>query len=224
MKKLLFSLLCSILLFSCILDLEGVKAAYDPVLSGKLDSGERIYTNFDEDDNEELDDKYYYNRLWLNYKQKLNTSEYYYFKFQYYKKDYYISDTYNNIGFDLWGNYTYMLNDRVRNRWKINIKDKDYYSNEVKSYKALRIDYEIDYDYDQKNDYGLILQRQWNDFPGDGSKNYFRDKIKLEWDHDYSDKFKIESSFQYERKIYDLPSDSNNKYGKQISFGFDYEL
>ena len=224
MKKVIFSLLCVILLFSCSLSGEQAKAAYEPVLSGKFDSGERIYTNFDQEDNEELDDKYYYNRLWLKYKQKLTTSEYYYFKFQYYEKDYYFSDTYNNIGLDFWGNYTYELNDKTRNRWKINIKDKDYFDNQDKSYKALKIDYEIDYDYDQKNDYGLVLQRQWNDFFNDNSKNYFRDKIKLEWDYDYSDRLEIESSFQYERQIYNPPSDSSNKYGKQLSIGFDYEL
>lgn len=224
MRKILFSLLWLILLFSCILSINKVVVAYEPVISGNFDSGQRIYTNFDQDENEELDDKYHYNRLWLKYKQKLTTAEYYYFKFQYYKKDYHFSDTYNNIGLDFWGNYTYKINDKTRYRWKINIKDKDYFSNKEKSYKSLRINYELDYDYDRKNDYGLILQRQWNDFSNDYSKNYFRDKIKLEWDYDYSDRFQIESSLQYERQIYNLPSESNNKYGKQISIGFDYEL
>ena len=224
MKKILFSLLLITLLFTCIIVEQKEIVAYEPVLSGKFDSGERIYTNFDQDENEEIDDKYHYNRFWVNYKQKLTTSEYYYLKFQYYKKDYYFSDTYNNIGLDFWGNYTYKLNDKTRNRLKINIKDKNYFSNQEKSYKALRIDYEMDYDYDQKNDYGLILQRQWNDFSNDYSKNYFRDKIKIEWDYDYSDRFQIESSFQYERQIYNFPSESSNKYGTQLSISFDYEL
>ena len=224
MRKRLFFLLCIFLLFSCVFLGYEVEADYNPVISGKLDSGEKIYTNFDEENKEELDDKYKYNRVWLKYKQKLTTREYYYLKFQYYKKDYYCSNTYNNIGLDFWGNYTYQLTEKTRNRWKINIRNKDYYSNKIKSYKRLRINYEVDYDYNSKNDYGIVLQRQWNNFTDNDSKNYFRDKVKLEWDHDYNDKFTIESSFQYERQIYDISAGSSNKYGKQISVGFDYEL
>ncbi len=224
MKKLFFVLSFIVFLFSCITVSIQVKAAYKPVISGKFDSGERLYIDLDEKENEEINDKYHYNKFWLNYKQKLSTAEYYYFKFQYYKKEYILSDTYNNIGLDLWGNYTYLLNDKTRNRWKINIKDKDYFSNQDKSYNSYKLDYELDYDYNRRNDYGLVLQRQWNDFWEVDSKDYIRDKIKLEWDYDYSDDFKINTTLQYERQIYNLPSDSSNKYGKQISIGFDYKL
>lgn len=223
MKKILFNFFLMFFLFSLLYSFEA--AGYDPVLTGKLESGDRLYTDFiEEDEFEEINDKYYYNKLWFNYKQKLTTSDYYYFKFQYYNKDYLLSDTFNNTTLDFWTNYTYMLNDKTRNRYKLNIKDKDYYSNEDSSYRAYRLDYELDYDYDNKNEYSLGLQRQWNNYKILETKDSIRDKINLEWDHEYSDNLSITTNFQYEQEIHDSFSTTTNKYGKRLSLSFKYAL
>jgi len=223
LKKILFTLF---LLFFLVLSIFKVGAAdYNPVITAKLESGDRLYTDFiEEDEFEEINDKYYYNKFWLNYKQKISSSDYYYFKFQYYNKDYLLSDTYNNTTLDFWTNYTYMLNDKTRNRYKLNIKDKDYYSNEDSSYSSYRLDYELDYDYDEKNDYSLGLQRQWNKYKVLEIKDSIRDKIKLEWDYEYSDDFSIKTTFQYEQEVHDSFSTTTNKYGKQLSLSFKYDL
>lgn len=221
MKKIFLSLfIFAVILFCC----GQSQAAYNPVISGNFESGDRLYTDLFDEGTEEMIDKYYYKRFWLKYKKKLSTAEYYYLKLQYYKKNYKKSDTYNNIGLDLWGNYTHLISDKLRGRWKINIKDKDYYTNQTKSYQAYRLKYELDYDYSDSQDYGIYIQRQWNDFLNLDTKDYFRDKINIEWDYDYSDKLEINTAFQYQRQIYNSFSESSNKYGKEISIGFKYEL
>ena len=221
MRKLFFYLFVVFILFSCCFQVE---AGYRPVISGNYESGNRLYTDLYQEDNEEMIDEYNYNLLWLKYKKKITSSEYYYFKIQYYKKKYLISDTYNNIGLDLWGNYTYQITDKLRSRWKGNIKDKNYYSKSEKSYQSYRLKYELDYDYNQKNDYNFYIQRQWNDFIQLDDKDYIRDKIKVEWEHEYTENIKIMTDFKYERQVYDISSDSSNKYGKQFSIGFKYKL
>jgi hypothetical protein len=172
----------------------------------------------------EILDRYFYKKIWLKYKQKLSTTEYYYIKGQYYKKEYEDKTTYSNISLDLWGNYTSQLNEKLRRRWKFNIKDKNYYSSQEKSYNAYRIKYQLDYDHNLKNDYGFYLQRQWNNYTNNNSKDSTRDKLALDWQYDINDSFKINTSYQFERQLYNYSSDSSNKYGKKISIGFKYEL
>ncbi|MFW5972203.1 MAG: hypothetical protein ACOCRL_01825 [Bacillota bacterium] len=196
--------------------------AYSPEISGDLEAGDRLY--FDTDTEEELLDKYYYQKLWLRYKQQLAVDEYYYLKGQVYLKEYDIKTTYNNKTLDLWGNYTKRLTDRIRNRWKINLKDKGYYLSEVKSYKSYRLNYQLDFDYDKNQRYSFYIQRQWNDYIKDDNKDYIRDRLSLNWRYKVNDSLQLNSSGQLEKQTFKKTAESSNKQGKKLSIGFKYKL
>lgn len=224
---ILIPVLLIIVLFTLVLPgPAAVKADYRPVLSGDFEVGDRLYTEYNEleEEEEEVLDTYFYRRGWLKYKQKLTPSDYYYFKFQYYKKEYDDQQTYNNVTLNLWGNYTYELTEKLRNRWKANFKDKDYLDRPDNSYRSLRLQYQLDYDYDRVNDYTFYLQRQWEDYRNDPANYNTRDRISLEWERELRDGFDINTTFQYERQQYNYDSDRSNKYGRKLSIGFDYEL
>ncbi len=212
------------LIFAGYLDI-GKAKDYRPVLSGDLEFGDRLYTDvLEEDEEEEILDQYYYKRYWLKYKQKLTPDDYYYLKLQYYRKEYEEKCNYDNITLNLWGNYTYSLNEKLKNRWKINIKDKDYNQNSDKSYQSLRLKYQIDYDFDSRNDYTIYLQRQWNKYIIRDVNDNVRDKISFNWDYDVNKRLNIDTTLQMEQQLYDYPSETSNKYGKKISVGFKYKL
>ena len=199
-----------------------VFGAYSPEVSGDLEIGDRLYT--DPSPEEERLDMYFYKKFWLKYKKKLSTSEYYYIKGQYYKKEYDSKIIYNNKALDLWGNYTTQLTEKLRRRWKFNIKDKDYYTSPIKSYYSLRVKYQLDYEYNEKSDYNVYIQRQWNNYVNKDSRDSTRDRLALDWQYDLSEDLEITTSYQFENQIYKYPSESSNKYGRKLSVGFKYEL
>lgn len=218
---------CLYLLIPVIIIVAGfntvVTEANSPQLSGDLEIGDRVYTD-QTPARVEILDKYYYKKLWLKYKKKFSGKGYYYVKGQYYLKDYETKITYNSKTLDLWFNYTTQVGDKLRRRWKINIKDKNYSTSPIKSYNSYRIKYQIDYDYNEKHEYGVYLQRQWNDYLKNDNKDSTRDKLSFGWDYEINDRLELNASCQFQNQSYNLFSDSSNKYGKKFSIGFNYDL
>lgn len=200
-------------------------ADYPPELSGNFETGDRLYTDLEEgDEEEEIIDKYWYRRYWLRYRQKLSTTDYYYFKGQYYEKNYIEKKNYDNISLDFWANYTHQLNDSLRNLCLLTLRDKDYFNNNSNSYQLARLKYQLDYKYNEEHDYTFYLQRQWQDYINDDSKDNIYDRLSLSWDYDVNDNFKLNTNLQFDREEYLNISDSSNKYGKKFSVGFKWEL
>lgn len=227
MKRILNFLLIlviNILLFSGII----IAKEYRPVLSGSFNVGDKRYDEIllEEDDSltEEIVDRYNYQKFWLKYKQKLSTTDYYYLKGQYYKKRYEERGNYNNINFDLQGNYTYQLTNKLRNRWLLTLRDKEYQENENSTYQMLRLNYQLDYKYNQKNKYSLVLQRQLEDYLNDSSKDNIYDRISVNWDYQIREDFTLNSKIQFNREVYKNLSERTNKYGRQFGVGFSWEL
>lgn len=221
----LLILLLNILLFTGIITAK----EYGPVLSGNFNVGDKRYNEvlLEEDDDiltEEIVDRYNYQKFWLKYKQKLSTTDYYYFKGQYYKKRYEERKNYNNISFDFQGNYTYQLTDKLRNRWLLNLRDKEYQKNNNSTYQMIRLNYQLDYKYNQKNKYSLVLQRQLEDYLNDSSKDNIYDKISVNWDYKLREGFTLNSKIQFNREAYKNLSERTNKYGREFGVGFSWEL
>lgn len=205
----------------------GGALAYRPELSGSLETGNKLYTDVeDEDYNEEIDDRYSYRRCWLKYKQNLAYLEYYYVKLEYNQKEYLHKDNYDNITTSLWGNYTYKINDRLRNRWETNIKDKNYNypSSGYKSYRTYRIKYQLFYDYSEKSDWDMYFQKQWNDYLYREGNDSTIDKLNVGWDYDVNEKLDVGTTFHLERQLYDYLSESTNKYESKVAVDFKYKL
>lgn len=228
MKNFLNFLLI-VLFIICLIT--GVIAAkeYRPVLSGNFKMGDKRYDEvlLEEDDDdliEEIVDRYNYEKFWLKYKQKLSTTDYYYFKGQYYKKGYDDRKNYNNTSFDLQGNYTYQLTDKLRNRWLLTLRDKEYQENDNSTYQMLRLNYQLDYKYNQKNKYSLLLQRQVEDYINDNSKDNIYDRVSVNWDYKIREDFTLNSRIQFNREVYKNLSECTNKYGREFGVGFSWEL
>ncbi len=218
MKKVYILIPVVIIIFSsiCIAD-------YRPIISGDFEVGDKLYTDF-EGYEEEIIDKYHYYKHWLKYKKKLSTTEYYYLKYQYYRKKYKFKTRYNNICFNLWGNYTTEISDKIRNRFKINYKDKDYYDKQIKSYKSLRFKYMLDYDPDNKNDYEICIQRQWNNYCQRSVNDNTKDKICLGWEYEMNKNLEINTNIKVNYQSYSQYSQRSNKYSHNFSLGFKYKL
>jgi hypothetical protein len=202
-------------------------AKYRPELSGNFETGDRTYSELLEEAEEVLD-FYTYDRYWLKYKQKLSSSDYYFLKMQYYRKDYDEQLNYNNITLDIWANYTYKINSKLRNRWELSYKDKDYFINSLKSYYGLKIKYQFDYNYNEKHDYTIYLQRQWNDYinnnSNDNSNDNTSDKLSINWNYKVNSDLDLTSTMQMDRQLYSNISDCSNKMGHKLSVGFKYKL
>jgi len=198
-------------------------ADYSPVISGNFEVGDRLYTDFMED-NEEIVDEYYYHKYWLKYKKKLSVSDYYYLKYQYYRKKYKFETNYNNIGYNLWGNYTWRINNKVRNKFKVSYKNKDYFDNVIKSYNSLRLQYLLEFNPDDKNDYEISIQRQWNNYFNTDINDNTEDKLCLNWTYEIDGDLEVNTGLQINHQLYSQYSERSNKYGHSFSLGFKYKL
>ncbi|MDI3547037.1 MAG: hypothetical protein PWR10_689 [Halanaerobiales bacterium] len=224
MLILLTAIIClQLILFSVHISV--LAKDYRPELSGDFEIGDRIYSDpLNEDDGEDILDRYWYKRFWLKYKQKLSSSDYYYLKVQYYKKDYQEETIYNNTSIDLWGNYTYQLTKRLKNRWLLNLRHKDYSNNSDNTYRMARLGYQLDYKYNQRHDYTVYLQRQWENYLNDSSKDNLYDRISLGWDFEVTENFELNTSLQLDREVFNESSASSNKTGKKFGVGFKWQL
>ena len=219
MKKIfiiIFTVLILILISVTVL-------GYRPEITGSLETGDKSYTEFMEG-TEEIMDTYDYEKVWIKYKQKFAPYEYYYIKTQYSKKDYQVEDNYNNITLNFYSNYTYYLRDHLRNKWNLDFKDKDYFEKRDKSYQTYKMKCQFDYEYDDSNKYIFYIQRQWNQYIVDYSKDNIKDKFSIEWKYDVNSNLEFSTNFQLNNQKFNRISDSTNKYGKKVSIDFKYKL
>lgn len=231
MRRVLLAVLLTF--FILIFLLRGIYAEdYSPELSGDYEVGDKLYIDvFTEEDKEneegteleEIVDSYFYKKLWLRYKQKLNKSDYYYIKVQYYDKEYQEKINYNNTAVDLWTNYTFEINEGLDNKVSLNYRDKDY-RKKNNTYQQIRLKYQVDYQINQKNDCSLYLQRQWKDYHVGNNKDNIYDRISLSWDWDVSSEFTLSSSLKLDKSRFKPISDSTDKSGRKFNIGFKWEL
>jgi hypothetical protein len=226
-RKLQFLLICLLLIYFLCSFTSLVSAhSYQPEITGSFESGDKLYTDPGELESDESDrvDYYSYDKEWLKYRQKLAVGEYYYLKFQRQKRIYENSSTYDNLNREIQGNYTFYLTEKLKNRFVVLFRDKDYLSAAYKSYRLKRMQYTLQYKYNNFHDYQLILQKQWTDYNQSPEKDYTADRISLNWGWQLSDSFSIDSRFQIDRQLNDSHSDSTDKYGRRFSIKFKYKL
>ncbi len=212
-RKIFFLLI--ILLFTMFTEV----LAYDVEITGKFETGERLY-----DDLDEIIDRYFFDRYWIKYKKKLNRDIYYYIKTQYYKKEYDKQLSYTNQSFSLWALYSKNISEKLKNKWSLNLKDKDYFYALEKNYKAGKLAYQLVYDFNDRQRYKLDLQKQRYFYEISGDKDYNNQKIVLSWQYDISSNLEIESSFKFEEQIFLNPVNSSNKHAKIMGLSFKYKL
>lgn len=220
--KILFLLKILLIIFLFIIYPQ-LSMGYSPEITGKLEKGDKSYTETSEEMEEEILDTYNYDQIWLRYKQKLAPYEYYYFKAQYYQKNYLEKNNYNNITLDLWSNFTYYPGSNLRNRWNFDFKDKNYYLKEDNSYQAYKLKYQIDYEYNALHKYTVYLQRQWNNYKINTVKDNTQDRFSVNWNYKISSDFEVKTNLSLDRqKFDDYFTDSTNKYGRKVSLNFKY--
>lgn len=199
---------------------------YRPEISGSFESGDRLYTDPGEIEEDELVDYYRYDKQWLKYKQKLAVGEYYYLKVLRQEKIYDQSKNYNSLNLETEGNYTFYLTEKVRNRFKLLLRDKDYTINEYdyKDYQLARLQYTLQYKQSKIHDYQLILQRQWTEYEKSSENDYKRDRIALKWGWKLSENLDLDTKIQYDWQRNDAKSAKSDKDGRKISLNFKYKL
>ncbi|ADO78051.1 hypothetical protein [Halanaerobium praevalens] len=227
-KKITFagSILVFSLIFLLILSLSSFAKAYQPEISGSMESGDRLYTepgNWEDDDPL---DYYCYDKLWLKYKQKLAVGEYYYFKVQRQEKIYDQSQSYNSLNFETEANYTFYLTEKLRNRFKVLWRDKDYLEAEyaTKDYELTRLQYTLQYKLNPIHSYQLILQKQWTNYELDSDSDYQRDRVALKWGWKVNPDLKLDTKIQYDWQRNDNNSGRSDKDGRKIAVKFKYKL
>lgn len=226
-RKLQFLVIFLLLIYFLILFSSFVYASsYQPEITGSFESGDRFYTDPGELESDESDrvDYYRYDKEWLKYRQQLAVGEYYYLKLQRQKRIYENSSTYDNLNREIQGNYTCYLTEQLRNRFVLLFRDKDYLSDAYKSYHLKRLQYTLQYEYNDFHDYQLILQKQWTDYHQSPEKDYTADRIALNWGWQLSESLSIDSRFQIDRQLNNSESDSTDKYGRRFSMKFKYKL
>ena len=214
--------LCFILLF---FTQRVLARSYQPVISGSLESGDRLYTD-PGDDGEDPVDYYSYDKMWIRYRQQLAVGEYYYLKFQRQQRIYEHSDSYDNLTREAEANYTFYLSEKLRNRIVFLLRDKDYLvpDYDYKSYQLYRIQYTLQYDLTDKHDWEVILQRQQNKYDLVLNKDYYLDRLGFNWSWDINDNLRIQSRFQVDRQLNQEGSDSTDKYGRRFTLNFRYRI
>lgn len=227
-KKITFagSILIFSLVFLFILSFSSFAQAYQPEISGSMESGDRLYTDPGDWEDDDPLDYYRYDKLWLKYKQKLAVGEYYYFKVQRQEKIYEQSQSYNSLNFETEGNYTFYLSEKLRNRFKVLWRDKDYLEAEYakKDYELTRLQYTLQYKLNPVHSYELILQKQWTDYDLDSDSDYQRDRIALKWGWKVNPDLKVDTKIQYDWQRNDNNSARSDKDGRKIALKFKYKL
>lgn len=217
-----FSLIFLSLLFSTPL----LAKDYQPEITGSIESGDRLYTDPGDWEDDQPSDYYRYDKHWLKYKQKLAVGEYYYLKMQRQEKIYEQSQSYNSLSLETEANYTFYLNEKLRNRFKVLLRDKDYLETDYdyKDYQLARLQYTLQYQRNELHDYELILQKQWNQYESRSDFDYQRDRIALKWGWKLSPDFNIDTKVQYDWQRNDDASSRTDKDGRKISLKFKYKL
>lgn len=224
MKKIIL-----IIFLIIIISISGIAIGYSPEITGRLEIGDRLDTEFEQDYyegdwEEEYFDYHDYLRFWLRYRQQLAVGEYYFIRAQYYKRDNRERDYYSNITLDLWSNYTFYLTDELRNRINFDIKEKRYYKSLEKSYMTFNLKYQLDYQYSSIHKYSFYIQRRWNRYRYDSTRDNNTDVISIDWDYIIRPNLDISSNLRLDRQIQQLGSSSTNKYGRRIAINFRYRL
>jgi hypothetical protein len=231
-KNTITFLIVSILLIFSALILTGFYAApvaakdYRPEISGSFESGDRLYTDpGDLEENEDnIVDYYQYNKQWLRYKQKLAVGEYYYLKAQRQQRIYEQSQTYDNLNLEVEGNYTFYLTEKLRNRFKLLLRDKDYLEAETKDYQLARVQYTLQYDLNEKHDYEILFQRQWTEYKISPEDDYRLNRVSLKWGWKFSENLDLDTKLQFDQQINTKNSGRTDKSGRKISLKFKYKL
>jgi hypothetical protein len=231
-KNTITFLIVSILLIFSALTLTGFYAApvaakdYRPEISGSFESGDRLYTDpGDLEENEDnIVDYYQYNKQWLRYKQKLAVGEYYYLKAQRQQRIYEQSQTYDNLNLEVEGNYTFYLTEKLRNRFKLLLRDKDYLEAETKDYQLARVQYTLQYDLNEKHDYEILFQRQWTEYKISPEDDYRLNRVSLKWGWKFSENLDLDTKLQFDQQINTKNSGRTDKSGRKISLKFKYKL
>lgn len=227
-KKTTFagSILIFCLAFLVIMTCISFARDYQPEISGSLESGDRLYTNPGDWENDEPLDYYRYDKQWLKYKQKLAVGEYYYFKVQRQEKIYDQSQSYNSLNFETEGNYTFYLTEKLRNRFKVLWRDKDYLETayQDKDYQLTRLQYTLQYKLNEIHNYELSLQKQWTDYDLNSDSDYQRDRIALKWGWQINPDLKVNTKIQYDWQRNDNNSKRSDKDGRKVSLKFKYKL
>ncbi len=199
---------------------------YQPEITGSFESGDRLYTDPGSWENDDPLDYYRYDKQWLKYKQQLAVGEYYYLKLQRQERIYDQSQSYNSLNLETEGNYTFYLTEKLRNRFKLLLRDKDYLERgyDYKDYQLARIQYTLQYGYNDFHDYELILQKQWTEYELSPGSDYQRDRIALKWGWKLSSNLEVDTKIQYDWQRNDQDSSRSDKAGRKISFKFKYKL
>lgn len=206
--NVIFFFLVSLFLFLALIRPGKVLAKnYRPEISGSFESGDKLYTDPGDLDEDDPLDYYRYDKQWLKYKQKLAVGEYYYLKIQRQQRIYENSIGYNNLNLETEGNYTFYLTERLRNRFKLLLRDKDYIESgyENKDYRLARLQYTLQFDYNQVHSYQL-------------------NRIALKWDWELSADFEVDTKLQYDWQRNDSNSKISNKDGRKIAVSFKYKI
>lgn len=200
--------------------------AYRPEISGSFESGDRLYTDPGELEEDEPIDYYRYDKQWLKYKQKLAVGEYYYLKFLRQEKVYDQSENYNSLNLESEANYTFYLSEKIRNRFKLLVRDKDYTLKkyDYKDYQLARLQYTLQYEHSKIHDYELILQRQWTEYRLSSDDDYQRDRIALKWGWKLTENLDLNTKIQYDWQRNEKESGRSDKDGRKISLNFKYKL
>jgi hypothetical protein len=225
--NVIFFFLVSLVLFLALIRPGKVLAKnYRPEISGSFESGDKLYTDPGDLDEDDPLDYYRYDKQWLKYKQKLAVGEYYYLKIQRQQRIYENSIGYNNLNLETEGNYTFYLTERLRNRFKLLLRDKDYIESgyENKDYRLARLQYTLQFDYNQVHSYQLILQKQWTNYQHNHAHDYQRNRIALKWDWELSADFEVDTKLQYDWQRNDSSSKISNKDGRKIAVSFKYKI
>ncbi len=217
---LLFVIIISIILIGTV----SVAAAEKAEINGSFEKGDKVFTDPAEEVEEEFVDFFNYDRLWLRYKKTFANNDYFWLKGTYYNRVYDVREIYDSLALSLDGNYTFNSSERWRNRVKFHLKDKDYAISPQKSYHVYRIAYQLDFARDDLNDYTFYLQRQWNNYQNSPDKDYYANRISLNWSRDLTEKLSIEAKIQYDEQIHTLNSASTDKFGKKFAINFKYRL
>lgn len=199
---------------------------YKPEITGSIESGDRLYTDPGELEEDEPLDYYRYDKQWLKYRQKINVGEYYYLKIQRQEKIYDQSQSYNSLNLETEGNYTFYLKENLRNRFKLLLRDKDYKESgyDYKDYQLARLQYTLQYEHSDFHDYELILQRQWTEYLISSENNYKRDRIAVKWGWKITDDFEIDTKLQYDWQRNDKNSNRSDKDGRKLALKFKYKM
>jgi len=226
----IFALLLNlILIFSIFCGLFTVPAAarnYQPEISGSFESGDKLYTDpgILEEDEEDTVDYYQYDKQWLRYKQQLAPGEYYYLKGQRQQRIYEHSQTYDNLNLELEGNYTFYLTERLRNRFKLLLRDKDYLESETKDYQLARLQYTLQFDFSEKHDYEILVQKQWTEYERSPEDDYRLNRLSLKWGWNFNENLDLDTRLQFDQQLNNQKSGRTDKSGRKLSLHFKYKL